>query len=292
MLVLPGKTRAAVVAHWSPSGVNAQQESPKGFPPMSDYTGKKAVVTGGTHGMGRAVVDALLARGAEVVFTGNNEANVDRARAELERDGLADRGHVVRSDASNLDHIDELAKVVEDRLGAADLVHANVGYAAMEPFHMVTPESYDRTFDINAKGAFFTVQRLAPLVNDGGSFVFTTSVANDTGNVGLTAYAGAKAAVRAFTKGFATELLPRGIRVNAVSPGFIDTPSMGFVGIPQEARAAIMEAGDLITPMKRHGTMAEIAQAVLFLAFDATFTTGMELTVDGGLGHGLAVMPA
>ncbi|MFI9818287.1 SDR family NAD(P)-dependent oxidoreductase [Saccharothrix variisporea] len=258
---------------------------------MSDYTGKKAVVTGGTHGMGRAVVDALLARGAEVVFTGNNEANVERARAELERDGLADRGHVLRSDAADLDHVDRLAKAVEDRLGTVDLLHVNVGYAALEPFHLVTPESYDRVFDVNTKGAFFTVQRLAPLLGDGGAIIFTTSVANDTGNTGLTVYAGAKAAVRAFAKGFATELLPRGIRVNAVSPGFIDTPSMGFTGFTDQDRAALVAAGDAITPMKRHGTVDEVARAVLFLAFDATFTTGTELTVDGGLGHGLAVMP-
>lgn len=256
---------------------------------MSKYAGKKAVVTGGTHGMGRAVVDELLTGGAEVVLTGNNKDNVERARADLEPWG--DKVTVLRSDAADLVQIDELAKVVEDKLGTVDLVHVNVGYAVIEPFHLVTPESYDRTFDINTKGAFFTVQRLAPLVRDGGSFVFTTSVANDTGNVGMTHYAGAKAAVRAFVKGFATELLPRGIRVNAVKPGFIDTPSMGIVGLTDEQKAGFVHVGDTITPMKRHGTVAEVAQAVLFLGFDATFTTGSEFTVDGGLGHGLAATP-
>lgn len=255
---------------------------------MSQYTGRKAVVTGGTHGMGRAVVELLLAGGAEVVLTGYNEDNVAKARAEL--DGR--QAHVLRSDTADLDHVDELAKVVEDRLGTVDLVHVNAGYAVLEPFHLVTPESYDRTFDINAKGAFFTVQRLSPLVRDGGAFVFTTSIANDTGNVGMTHYAGAKAALRAFVKGFATELLPRGIRVNAVRPGFIDTPSMGITGLSDADRAALTQVGDAITPMHRHGTPDEVARAVLFLGFDATFTTGAEFTVDGGLGHGLSAAPA
>ncbi|EIV92726.1 SDR family oxidoreductase [Frankia sp. QA3] len=254
---------------------------------MGKYSGRRAVVTGGTHGMGRAVVDELLAGGAEVVLTGLNADNIDKARAEL-----GDAAHMIRSDAADLAQIDELAKIVEDRLGTVDFVHVNVGHAVLEPFAQVTPESYDRTFDVNARGAFFTVQRLAPLLRDGGSFVFTTSVANDTGNVGMTHYAGAKAAVRAFVKGFATELLPRGIRVNAVKPGFIDTPSMGIAGIAEADRAAFTAVGDAITPMKRHGTMAEVAQAVLFLGFDATFTTGSEFTVDGGLGHGLAATPS
>ncbi|MEU7531095.1 SDR family oxidoreductase [Saccharothrix sp. NPDC042600] len=254
---------------------------------MSEYTGKKAVVTGGTHGMGRAVVELLLRGGAEVLLTGNNEDNLAKAREELPA-----TAHVLRSDTTDVAEIDALVEEVRDRLGAIDLLHVNAGYAVLEPFHLVTPESYDRTFDVNAKGAFFTVQRLAPLVNDGGAIVCTTSIANDTGNVGMTHYAGAKAALRAFVKGFATELLPRGIRVNAVKPGFIDTPSMGISGLADADRAALTQVGDAITPMHRHGTPEEVARAVLFLGFDATFTTGAEFTVDGGLGHGLSATPA
>jgi NAD(P)-dependent dehydrogenase (short-subunit alcohol dehydrogenase family) len=242
----------------------------------------KAVVTGGTHGMGLAIVNALLDRGGEVLLTGRNEQNIENVRREL-----GDRTvHVVRSDAANLDDIDTLAAHVKDRLGEIDALFVNHGYSALVPFDQVTEAIYDRHFDVNTKGAFFTVQRLAPLIRDGGSIVFTSSVADEGGEAGLIAYAGSKAALWSFAQGFAAELLPRGIRVNAVSPGFIDTPTMG-VDAPAELRAEFSRIGDEVTPMRRHGTAEEVAAAALFLAFDATFTTGVKLPVDGGLGQGV-----
>ncbi|MFD4672410.1 SDR family NAD(P)-dependent oxidoreductase [Lentzea sp. NPDC058450] len=242
------------------------------------YLGKKAVVTGGTHGMGRATVDKLIAQGAEVLLTGRSTEKAEGVKA-----------HVVKSDAANLQDVEKLETEVRERLQSIDLLFINVGYSTLTPFPQATENDYDRTFDINTKGAFFTAQRLAPLINDGGAIVFTTSVATEQGAEGLTLYAAAKAAVRSFARGFAAELAPRDIRVNVVSPGFIDTPSMGVVGASPETLQEFKEIGDRITPLKRHGTMDEVADAVLFLGFDATFTTGSELAVDGGLGQGVQV---
>lgn len=241
------------------------------------YLGKKAVVTGGTHGMGRAVVDKLVSGGAEVLLTGRTIEKAEGIKA-----------HAIASNAANLDDIASLKTEVAQRLHDIDLLFINVGFSTLTPFDSTTEADYDRTFDVNTKGAFFTAQHLAPLIRAGGSIVFTTSVAVHLGSPGLSVYAGAKAAVRAFSRGLAAELAPNNIRVNVVSPGFIDTPSMGVTGVPQEVLQRFKEQGDRTTPLKRHGTMDEVADAVLFLAFDATFTTGSELAVDGGLGQGLS----
>ena len=244
---------------------------------MGNYAGKKVVVTGGTHGMGLATVQALCEGGAEVLLTGRNERNLETARRELGA-GV----HVVRSDTASMPDIEALGALVERTFGQVDLVFINAGVSELGPFEQVTEASYDQQFAVNAKGAFFTAQRLAPLVRDGGSLVFTT-VTHGPANPNLSVYLGSKAALRAFAQVFAAELAPRGIRVNTVAPGFIDTPTMGVAGFSPEQRAALMKLGDEITPMKRHGTPAEVARAVLFLAFEATFTTGAELLVDGGL---------
>ncbi|MBO3742644.1 SDR family NAD(P)-dependent oxidoreductase [Actinoplanes flavus] len=240
---------------------------------MGTYTGKKAVVIGGTHGMGRAVVDTLLADGAQVLLTGRTEVAA--------QPGL----HAARSDVTSTRDIDALGETVAAHFGLFDFLHVNVGVAEVSPFERVTVASYDRMFDVNARGVFFTVQRLAPMIRDGGSIVFTTAVTNGLGSPTMSVYSGTKAAVRAFAKVLAAELLPRGVRVNTVAPGFIDTPTMGFADAGADERAALMKVGDQITPMRRHGTVREIARAVLFLGFEATFTTGVELPVDGGLGH-------
>ncbi|MEV7908409.1 SDR family oxidoreductase [Streptomyces anulatus] len=244
---------------------------------MGRYADRKAVVVGGTHGIGLATVRALLDGGAEVLLTGRNGRNLEAVRGEL-----GSRAHAVRSDIASLADIDALGGQVEKTLGRVDFVFVNAGVAAMEPFQQVTEASYDAIFNVNAKGAFFTTQRLAPLVRDGGSFVLTTSIANDSGSPGMSVYSASKAALRSFAQVLAAELLPRNIRVNAVSPGFIKTPTMGAAGLSEAERAAFEKLGDEITPMGRHGSVEEVAAAVLFLAFDATFTTGVELTVDGG----------
>jgi NAD(P)-dependent dehydrogenase (short-subunit alcohol dehydrogenase family) len=249
---------------------------------MSRFTGKKAVVTGGTHGMGLAIVKSLLAEGAEVVLTGRNETTLEEARTELK----GEAAHVVRSDAASMADITALADLVHKKLGSVDHLFANHGIAELAEFGEVTEASWDRHFDINTKGAFFTVQALAPLIEEGGSIVFTT-VANDVGFPGLSAYSASKEGVRAFAHVLATELLSRKIRVNAVAPGFIKTPTMGVPGMSEEERRELERQGDETTPLKRNGTVEEVAKAALFLAADATFTTNVELAVDGGFAQGL-----
>lgn len=248
------------------------------------YEGKTAVVIGGTHGMGLATAQLLLAGGARVLVTGRNPANIEKARLSLAGDV-----QLVQSDAGNLADIAVLGGVVGQRLGQIDLLHVNVGIAELEPFEQVTEASYDRQFAVNTKGAFFTVQRLAPLIRRGGAIVMTSSVADEGAEPGMAVYSASKAALVSFASAFAVELLPRGIRVNVVSPGFIDTPTKGVAGLTAAEREAFKQVGDQVTPMKRNGTPEEVARAVLFLGFDATFTTGAKLAVDGGLGQKISV---
>jgi len=245
---------------------------------MTRYAGKRAVITGGTMGMGLAIAEHLRDGGAEVLVTGTNERNLASARERL-----GGRGHVVRSDTSVLSDLRCLARQVEQTLGSIDALFINAGVAALMPFEHVTEADYDRTFAINTRGAFFAVQLLAPRIRDGGAIVFTTSIANETGYPGMSVYAGSKAALRAFAQGFAAELLPRNIRVNALSPGFIKTSTMGIAGASAAELRTFESEGRAVTPMKRIGTVDEVAQAALFLAFDATFSNGIELLIDGGL---------
>jgi NAD(P)-dependent dehydrogenase (short-subunit alcohol dehydrogenase family) len=214
-----------------------------------------------------------------VILTGRNERNVEAAREEL-----GSRAHVVRSDVAKMADIDALAARVKERFGTIDFLHVNAGISELGPFSDVSESTFDRMFAVNTKGAFFSAQRLAPLMNKGGAIVFTT-VTDAPASGNLSVYAGSKAAVRAFAQVLASELLSREIRVNTVGPGFVDTPTLGVAGLSPEQRAQMMTLGDQVTPMKRHGTPEEIARAVLFLGFEATFTTGVELTVDGGLKH-------
>ncbi|MDQ8704530.1 SDR family oxidoreductase [Streptomyces sp. LHD-70] len=249
---------------------------------MSRFTGKKAVVTGGTHGMGLAIVKALLAEGAEVVLTGRSERTLEEARTELK----GEAAHVVRSDAASMADIAALADLAQEKLGRVDHLFVNHGIAEFAELAEVTETSWDRQFAVNTKGVFFTVQALAPLIEDGGSIVFTT-VANDVVFPGLSAYSASKEATRALAHVLAAELLPRRIRVTSVAPGFIKTPTMGVAGLTEEQRREFEQQGDESTPLGRNGTVEEVAAAALFLAADATFTTNVELAVDGGFAQGL-----
>lgn len=244
------------------------------------YTEKNAVIIGGSHGMGLATARLLAAEGARVLITSRNEQNLQAALAEL-----GGKAHAARSDIADMGDIARLGDTVRDKLGTIDLLHVNAGLAELEPFEQVTEASYDRQFTVNTKGAFFTIQRLAPLIREGGAIVVTSSVADEGGEPGMSVYSATKAALRSFASGLAAELLPRGIRVNVVSPGFIDTPTAGVAGMSDEERRAFHEVGNAVTPMKRNGTAEEVARAVVFLAFEATYTTGAKLAVDGGLGQ-------
>ena len=240
------------------------------------YEGKRAVVIGGTHGMGLATAQHLVGGGGDVLVTGSNPANVLAAEAVLGT-GLA-----VRSDVTRSEDIAALALAAGGRLGGLDAVFVFAGVAELDPFDAVGEAAFDRHFAINARGVFFTLQALAPLVRDGGAIVVTT-VTPGTASPGMAAYMASKAAVRAYARVMAAELVGRGVRVNAVAPGFIDTPTLGIAGMSAAEREAFSRIGDAATPMRRHGTADEVARAALFLAFEATFTTGVELAVDGGL---------
>lgn len=244
---------------------------------MNRFENKKVVVIGGTHGMGFATAKMLIDGGAQVIVTGNNKHNIDRAKADLGANAIA-----IRSDASSLSDIDALCGTVSETFGSIDALFVFAAVSERESFDHVSEASYDRQFALNTKGAFFSAQRFAPLIKDGGSITFTT-LTPATGSPQISVYMGTKAAVRAFAQALAAELLPRRVRVNALAPGFIDTPSLGLVGLTPEGRQEIYDIGNQVTPMKRHGTVHEIASGALFLAFDATFTTGIELPIDGGL---------
>lgn len=244
---------------------------------MERYQDKKAVIIGGTSGMGLATAKMLLDGGARVLVTGRSQAGLDSARQELGSDA-----NVVSSDARSMTDIDALATQVKTKFDTIDLLFVNAGFSIPTPFANVTEAIYDEMFKLNAKGPFFAVQKLAPLISRGGAVVLTTSIANVKGMPGQATYGAAKAALRSFARTLAVELLPLEIRVNAVTPGPIDTPILDKAFPDKAAAAQMREKVPSMVPMKRFGTSEEIAKAVLFLAFDATFTTGAELPVDGG----------
>jgi len=245
---------------------------------MERYQGKKVVIIGGTSGMGLATAKMLIDGGARVLVTGRSQAGLDSARQELGEGAV-----VVSSDARSLTDIDALASRVKVEFDTFDLLFVNAGFGLFAPFEHTTEAIYDEMFNLNAKGPFFAVQKLAPLIHRGGSIVLTTSIANVKGMAGLAAYGAAKAALRSFARVLAAELLPREIRVNAVTPGPIDTPILNKSIPDKDAAAGVIKHMIELNPMKRLGTSEEIAKAVLFLAFDATYTTVAELPVDGGM---------
>lgn len=244
---------------------------------MVDYSTKNAVITGGASGMGFSLAKLLVDGGARVAITGRSQASLDAARERL-----GDNAVTVRGDVSSLEDLDVLAERVKGEFGTVDGLFVNAGITRAMLLESMTEEAYDEQFDVNVKGAYFTVQKLVPLLSPGAGIVLTTSAANVMGMPTVSAYAAGKAAMRSMARTFAAELLPRGIRVNAISPGPVDTGILEK-GMSQEEADRIKTQVIADNPMGRFGTPDEIATAAAFLAFDATFTTGVELPVDGGL---------
>ncbi|MEO8886352.1 MAG: SDR family oxidoreductase [Mucilaginibacter sp.] len=244
---------------------------------MKKFENKKVVIIGGTSCIGLSTAKMLLDGGARVLVTGRSQAGLDLARKEIGKDAI-----VVASDARSLTDLDALAVQAKAEFGTLDFLFINAGFSLFAPLEQTTEATFDEMFNLNAKGPFFAVQKLSPLIASGGSIVLTTSTANIKGIPMLAAYGGAKAALRNFARMFAAELLPRGIRVNAVSPGPTETPIVDKSIPDKDMQAQLIAQMIADIPMKRLGTPEELAKAVLFLAFDATFMTGVELPVDGG----------
>lgn len=244
------------------------------------FEGKLALVTGGNSGIGLAVAKGLVDEGARVVIVGRNAETVARAAADL---GSA--AHGVVADTSRLADLDRvIAATREFGAGRLDVVFANAGVGTFGPLAATSEAMWESTFDINVKGVYFTVQKAVPLMKQGGAIVLNASVAAGKGNPIGSVYGASKAAVRSFGRTIAAELVERGIRVNVVSPGPIETPIFDRTANPEQV-AAIKAAMLARNPMKRFGTTGEVTAAVLFLASDAaSFITGVDLLVDGGVG--------
>jgi NAD(P)-dependent dehydrogenase (short-subunit alcohol dehydrogenase family) len=246
---------------------------------MGKLEGKVAVITGGNSGIGLATAKRFVEEGAHVVITGRREKELKEAAAFIKRNVTTVTGDVTR-----LEDLDRLYAVLKEKHGHIDVLFVNAGWGEVAPIQTATEAHFDKTFDLNAKGQFFTVQKALPLFKDGGSIILNSSVANVMGLPAFTVYAAAKAAVRSFARGWAMELKDRKIRVNAVSPGPIETPALEKAGLtPEQAEQA---AAQFVTqvPLGRRGKPEEIAAAVLFLASgEASYITGIDLAVDGGM---------
>ena len=241
--------------------------------------GKVAVITGGNSGIGLATAQRFADEGAHVFITGRRQAELDRAVKEIGPDAVG-----VPGDVSNLADLDRLYAAVKQQAGRIDVLFANAGGGEMAPLGSITEASVDKMFATNVKGVVFTVQKSLPLFHDGGSIILKASVAGSKGMEAFSVYSATKAAVRSFARSWTVELKSRRIRVNAVSPGPIETPVMGKLGLSDAQAKDFMAGVVTAVPMGRMGRADEIAKAVLFLASDdSSYVTGAELFVDGGM---------
>jgi NAD(P)-dependent dehydrogenase (short-subunit alcohol dehydrogenase family) len=248
---------------------------------MKRLEGKVAVVTGGNSGIGLATAKRLQDEGAKVAISGRSRKTLDEAVKAIGNGLLA-----VQADVAKLADTDKLYAEVSQKLGKIDVLFVNAGVAKFAPFAETSESTFDEQFDINIKGAYFTIQKALPFLNDGASIILNTSVAGQKGTAGATAYSATKAALRSLARTVAAELVGRGIRVNTVAPGPIVTPIFGRTGLPQEAIDEFAKDVLARIPMKRFGQPEEVASVVAFLASqDASYITGVEINVDGGYGQ-------
>jgi len=246
---------------------------------MTKFTNKTAVITGGNSGIGLATAQLLVEEGAQVLITGRDEKSLQTAQQQLGSKVIA-----LKSDITKASDLEKLFDTAKQKLGKIDILFANAGVALFAPFEQTTEEIFDANLDINIKGSFFTVQKLLPLLQENSSIIFNTSVVGVKGFPGTSAYSASKAALRSLVRTLAAELVDRKIRVNAVSPGPIETPIYDRLGLPEEAVKQMAAGMQAVNPMKRFGAAHEVAQTVLFFASsDSSYITGAELAVDGGL---------
>ena len=245
---------------------------------MGKLEGKVAVITGGNSGIGLATAERFVKEGAEVFITGRRQSELDKAVKLIGKNVIG-----VQGDVANLADLDRLYATVKQRAGRIDIVFANAGGGEFAPLGAITEEHFDKTFGSNVKGLLFTVQKALPLLADGGSVILNASIVSMKGVPALSVYSATKAAVRSFARSWTTDLKDRRIRVNAISPGPIDTPGVDSLGKNAEETKQFKAAMIATVPMGRMGNSDEIAKAAVFLASDdSSFVTGIELFVDGG----------
>lgn len=245
---------------------------------MSGLEGKIALVTGGSSGIGLATAKQLVSDGAYVFVTGRRKVELDAAVKDIAKNVTG-----VQGDVSNLDDLDRLFARIKQEKGKLDILFANAGVAKYAPLGEITPEVYDSIFNVNVRGLIFTVQKALPLMPEGGSIILNASIVGSKGLPANSVYSASKAAVRSFARTWTTDLKDRRIRVNAVSPGTIDTPGLRDLLASSETGEQRRKMISNAVPAGRFGRPEEIAKAVAFLASEnASYITGIELFVDGG----------
>jgi NAD(P)-dependent dehydrogenase (short-subunit alcohol dehydrogenase family) len=245
---------------------------------MGKLSGKVAVITGGNSGIGFATAKRFAEEGADVVITGRRKKELDEAASAIGKNVLA-----VQGDVSVLADLDRLYATVKQTRGHIDILFANAGIGSFAPLGAISEEHFDQLVGINVKGLLFTVQKALPLFRDGGSIILNSSVAGRKGIAGFSVYNATKAAVRSFARTWTSDLKERKIRVNSISPGPIETPIFGKMGLSQDQ---LQEFSNFLSvlPLGRTGQPEEIASVALFLASDeSSYITGVDLCVDGGL---------
>jgi len=246
---------------------------------MPRLQGKVALITGGSSGLGLATAQRFAREGAFVYITGRRQDELKMAVTLI-----GERAAAVRGDVQNLQDLDRLYERIRSEKGRIDILVANAGFIDPQPLVEATEKNFDQTFGINVRGLLFTVQKALPLFRDGGAIVLISSIAAFKGIPRYTAYSATKASVRSFVRTWTAELKDRGIRINAISPGAIDTPIIDAQAATKEGADAIRESFKAATPLNRLGRPEEIAAAALFLASDeSSYVAGADLVVDGGL---------
>ena len=246
---------------------------------MGKLEGKVAVITGGSSGIGLATAKRFVEEGAHVFITGRRSAELEKAKSQIGKNVTT-----VQGDVASLSDLDRLYQVVADVKGWVDIIVANAAFVEHAPLAVATPEHFDKTFGINARGVFFTVQKSLPLLKNDGSIVLISSGLHMKGFPAHSTYSATKAAVRSFARTWAAELKDKGIRVNTLSPGAIDTPIIDGQFQTKEQADGARAMFAQMTPLGRIGRPEEIAEAALFLASSASsFATGIDLVVDGGV---------
>ncbi len=240
---------------------------------------KVAVITGGASGIGLAIAKEFEQQGASIVVFGRNEKT-----AAIVRENLNEKALSVKGDVTIISDLEKLYAETSSAFGRIDTLVVNAGIAQFAPLEAVDEEFFDSIFNINVKGAYFTIQKALPLLSDGATIVLIASAVTQIGLPNSSVYSATKAALRSLARTLSTELLPRGIRVNTLSPGPIDTPLFGKFDMPKEEVEKFGEWMIGQHPMKRFGSSEEMAKAALFLASsESSYITGIELIADGGM---------